>query len=193
MLNREDYRTAIPSLEKKITTSFVSASESLEKLRGDIEAQFSDLDDRLNDMEDEISNLISVQSPITYSGGVIGINIGDYIVEQGTENGWTYRKWASGKAEAWYELSYTGSLNNSNGGWYGSPSGGQSTPDFPSGLFTSDPMRQATAYHPSGSNNVVAIIYNGTGTTNFGNIVFVRGESNANNYTYVADLYAIQL
>lgn len=25
----------------------------------------------------------------------------DYVVEEGTDNGWTYRKWNSGKAEAW--------------------------------------------------------------------------------------------
>lgn len=30
-------------------------------------------------------------------------NSQDYIVEQGTSNGWTYRKWNSGVAECWYE------------------------------------------------------------------------------------------
>ena len=44
----------------------------------------------------------------------------DYIVEQGTSDGWAYRKWSSGTAECWLEsdLSLTGStpvayMNNS--------------------------------------------------------------------------------
>lgn len=34
-------------------------------------------------------------------------NMADYIVEQGTQDGWTYRKWHSGIAECWREASYT--------------------------------------------------------------------------------------
>lgn len=30
----------------------------------------------------------------------------DYIVEQGTDGGWTYRKWNSGIAECWYRGNY---------------------------------------------------------------------------------------
>lgn len=32
----------------------------------------------------------------------------DYVIEQGTSNGWTYRKWASGIAECWGEFTYKG-------------------------------------------------------------------------------------
>ena len=39
----------------------------------------------------------------------------DYVVEQGTSGGWTYRKWASGKAECWCE--YTNPKTTFTGGW----------------------------------------------------------------------------
>ena len=46
----------------------------------------------------------------------------DYIVEQGTSDGWAYRKWASGVAECWLEseLTLTGStpVANMNGSAY---------------------------------------------------------------------------
>lgn len=30
------------------------------------------------------------------------VTIADYVVEEGTEDGWTYRKWSSGAAECWF-------------------------------------------------------------------------------------------
>lgn len=42
----------------------------------------------------------------------------DYIVEQGTSNGWTYRKWNSGIAECWRDLSVSTACSTAVGGWY---------------------------------------------------------------------------
>lgn len=39
---------------------------------------------------------------IQISESSVSDNEADYIVEQGESNGWTYRKWNSGKAECWY-------------------------------------------------------------------------------------------
>ena len=36
------------------------------------------------------------------------LGIRDYIIEQGTSNSWTYRKWNNGKYEAWLEYNATG-------------------------------------------------------------------------------------
>lgn len=35
------------------------------------------------------------------------LRVGDYIVEQGRNNGWDYRKWAKGDAECWRTVSAT--------------------------------------------------------------------------------------
>lgn len=42
----------------------------------------------------------------------------DYIVEQGTSNGWTYRKWNSGIAECWRDLSVSTACSTAVGSWY---------------------------------------------------------------------------
>lgn len=54
--------------------------------------------------------------PITLYGQEL-----DYIVDQGTSNGWTYRKWNSGVAEAWKTISAQGinpASRNLNGFYY---------------------------------------------------------------------------
>lgn len=85
--NREDPRTALPQLEKRI-------AELEEKAK-------------------------------------------DYVVEQGTDGIWTYRKWASGVSECWGRIVFlsTGSTAWGNVYWV--------TPntqvDFPTSLFTSSP------------------------------------------------------
>ena len=42
----------------------------------------------------------------------------DYIVEQGTSDGWTYRKWASGVAECWGEVTVRASITDAIGAMY---------------------------------------------------------------------------
>ena len=52
--------------------------------------------------------------PVTVQGQSL-----DYIVEQGTSNGWQYIKWASGKAECWQWYESTVNLSkNLNGAYY---------------------------------------------------------------------------
>lgn len=50
--------------------------------------------------------------------GDSGANPADYIVEQGTSNGWTYRKWNSGVAECWSDLSVSTACSTAVGNWY---------------------------------------------------------------------------
>lgn len=43
----------------------------------------------------------------------------DYVIQQGTSNGWTYRKWASGKYECWLrDSSKKATINQSWGSFY---------------------------------------------------------------------------
>ena len=50
--------------------------------------------------------------------GSAPVIVADYIVEQGTSDIWTYRKWNSGIAECW---TYIEGNTNSDGGWHINP------------------------------------------------------------------------
>lgn len=64
----------------------------------------------------------------------------DYVAEQGTKDGWKYRKWNSGRIEAWVSKS-VGSIAVTNGGatTYGGYRSNEQTIAIPSGIFTSTP------------------------------------------------------
>ena len=59
--------------------------------------------------------------------------IADYIVETGTSDIWTYRKWASGIAECWGLWTTTSAFPNLYGGAY--ESANSLKKNLPSGLF----------------------------------------------------------
>lgn len=51
--------------------------------------------------------------PVSINGVVL-----DYIIEQGTKDGWSYRKWNSGKAECWKTVTLNTTINNNWGSMY---------------------------------------------------------------------------
>ena len=84
-------------------------------------------DDTTGDLDDlnttDKSNLVNAINEVGY----------DYIVEQGTNDIWFYRKWASGLAECWGTKQYTGmNLNQSSAGTY---YGDAQYIDYPINLF----------------------------------------------------------
>lgn len=139
----------------------------------------------------------TVISPLTQFTGAININnmpFVDFVTEEGTENGWTYRKWASGKRECWLTMSYTGNLSTSNGGWYCDSSSGRAVANFPTGLFTSKPFEFSSAVCDGSSTNVDTCIMGANRSlTNFGNVLLHRGSSYTTSRTYIIYLHAIQL
>lgn len=85
--------------------------------------------------------------PVSINGIVL-----DYIVEQGTKDGWTYRKWNSGVAECWKIVTYTTSINTPFGALYcGNASARQNYPF----TFTEKPVEQVTLQ----SGNSQAFLY----------------------------------
>lgn len=60
----------------------------------------------------------------------------DYVVEQGTDGIWTYRKWVSGIAECWGSKALTLSHYYTVSGFYGY----YTAIEFPSGFFVSPPI-----------------------------------------------------
>lgn len=77
-----------------------------------------------------------------------GVTVADYIVEQGTEGIWTYRKWNSGIAECWgYTVGTSIACTTQWGSaYYSAPR----TYDFPTGLFIPYPIITATLYDGGG-------------------------------------------
>lgn len=57
----------------------------------------------------------------------------DYVIEQGTKNGWNYRKWKSGICEAWYS---SGVINVTPTLWVTPLYYADRTLSIPSGIFT---------------------------------------------------------
>lgn len=84
----------------------------------------------------------------TIIGGKLAQKV-DYIVEEGTETIWTYRKWNSGIVECWGKtVSTSKAVTTKYGnGWYAP----QDTIGFPVGLFNSINTAQATLIDPSGA------------------------------------------
>lgn len=66
----------------------------------------------------------------------------DYIVEQGTSDGWAYRKWASGVAECWGEVTVRASITDAIGAMYMKVTDYFSWPDA---LFSSAPKNALAA------------------------------------------------
>ena len=65
----------------------------------------------------------------------------DFVVEQDTKNGWTYRKWNSGVAECWKILTHKTAITTAWGALYhGTATSRQNYPFS----FTSKPLEQAT-------------------------------------------------
>ena len=59
---------------------------------------------------EDLKNVFEALGEGDYSTRIDALESHDYIVEQGTEGIWTYRKWASGIAECWgtARIEYTG-------------------------------------------------------------------------------------
>lgn len=76
-------------------------------------------------------------------------DIDDYIVDQGTDGVWTYRKWASGIAECWAYFKYENlAMTTVEGyGYYAS----LTTENFPSGLFVGNAPKVTVGAELSGA------------------------------------------
>lgn len=84
-----------------------------------------------------IVRVVGIKNPLV-SAGIT--DLADYIVEQGTDGIWTYRKWNSGIAECWGILpTQTLAITQTWGSIY---SAGSNTirANFPTGLFVSAPV-----------------------------------------------------
>lgn len=99
------------------------------------------------------------------TGLISGGGSADFIVEQGTSGIWTYRKWASGIAECWYNNYNVGSCAFTNGP-YGTGTGHgayylwKSDYMYPSNLFIEAPNISVSTF--CGTGLLAASVYHNT-------------------------------
>ena len=109
----------------------------------------------------------------------------DYVIENGTKSDWTYRKWKSGKKEAWKRFTVTGSATSTAGSTY------RSTFSFsiPSGIFSSTPsctyLTISNAY-----NNVISVQGNASSATAVSGNIF-RTTASTSTYTVYIGAYIV--
>lgn len=85
----------------------------------------------LGTLSTSLSEALGVSNGL--GGGQLSENLADYVVAQGTDGIWTYRKWNSGIAECWGRGSATLSNYATVNGFYGY----NTSFSLPSGLFVS--------------------------------------------------------
>ena len=105
--------------------------------------------------------------------------VSDYVIEQGTDSSWAYRKWASGKIEAWRTATVTASATTQVGSVYRS----SGTVALPSSLFNSAPHTIANM-DATGTNLFTANAH-ATSATNIDVRVW---RANASTSTYSVDV-----
>lgn len=130
--------------------------------------------------------MLNIKKTLTKILSIINALKVDYIVEEGTETIWTYRKWNSGIVECWGTTVSTGkavTIKYGNG-WYAP----QDTIGFPVGLFNSIASVQVELIDASGVgcwfdvktlsvNAVTGYVYSIiSNTSSFQYSVFARGK-----------------
>lgn len=121
------------------------------------------------------SDVSTMQGAVTtLQGNVTTLQGHDYITEQGTASGWTYRKWNSGTMEMWGCFSISGKIDSADAGGYATEN--TCTPaNFPT-AFISTPIVTCSIY--SGSITLMPICSSAPTTSAVGAWRGWRGNSN---------------
>lgn len=131
------------------------------------------------DLADDASTVANAALPAA--------SVEDYITEQDTSGSWRYRKWHSGKIEAWFEGSVTVSSTTARGQVYTSTPSALSIP--PAIGFTAAPY--IIIGNNANTNNIIAINGAATSATSISMTVW-RPVSSSSTMTIQARIYAWQ-
>jgi hypothetical protein len=121
------------------------------------------------------------------SNAVSAIN--DYVTSKGTDGGWAYRKWHSGKVEAWY----VGELSFSPTTVAGQSFYADGTLAIPSGIFNSAPSCIGVPSSSSGGTinaAVFSLLTLASSSTSITTRAFRVSANSANNWKANAVVYA---
>ena len=118
----------------------------------------------------------------------VNISSVDYIVEQGVDGIWTYRKWNSGIAECWGTHSWT---VTSWGAWGNLYESNNSYVNYPTGLFSSKPIVQIVPNCDNGAVGAASVeVWTGHTAIRTPSFNFIRGNTGATNTTGAVNIYA---
>ena len=130
----------------------------------------------------------------SWKKNVYGDELAAYVVEKGTSNGWTYRKWSNGVAECWYnktisDFACNTPLTSTAGSWYRT---GEITANNYPLTFSSTPNLQMTFETFSGTGGLAWSCGTNSSTpkTKPANIYIIR-MSSSNSISGVVHYYAI--
>lgn len=109
----------------------------------------------------------------------------DYIVEQGTDGIWTYRKWSSGVAECWGYSLVSGAFSS----WGSIYSKDIASVSFPTGLFNAVPHCYSSTSCTGGNSVASANSNTATASTTHG-ITVIRGTNLSGTPNFATNYYA---
>lgn len=118
-----------------------------------------------------------------------GNTLQDFVIEQGTKDSWSYRKWNSGVMECWRRLQITANVNSAWGSLYTSGAISATNLSYPY-TFTELPMLTVNLM-PFGAGGLIMMSGNAYGSaSNTGALEIARGTAYSNGQ-YLINYYAI--
>lgn len=139
---------------------------------------------------DDVNGLVDIfrvvaSSPASGQIYILGDELKDFVIEEGTSNGWDYRVWYSGKKECWYRESKQSVAFNAWGSGYSTAE--QTVPNYP---FTFDayPNVQMTAQVENGGGWVLPN-YTNYSVNNCGS--YYVGSLSSGSKDFTINVYAI--
>lgn len=130
-------------------------------------------------------NNYSTSTTESYSASYVNDLSNDYIVDQGTSGGWTYRKWNSGISECWKNISGTVSVTTAWGNalYYGTIA----AESFPTDLFNDVP----TMHLQNIGGSSLICMNSATATATSTGAIQVTRAASSSNAGYIVSIRAI--
>lgn len=148
LADSEEYRELAPLMQCALgdTVKVVFPRYGIEGNYKVVKIVWNPLLNRYDEMElgnpsVSLSEAMGIGSSGSSSGGSGAqyIQYADYVSSKGTSGSWTYRKWKSGKVEAWATLSKSVAITTQSAAYGGYRTASEITYDIPSGIFDSAP------------------------------------------------------
>lgn len=146
---------------------------------------------RSNALTVDWSGNLEAAGDITDGGGNVLSNkldtstLADYVIEQDSDGDWRYRKWHSGRVEAWFNTSVTMSATTAQGNLYRR----SATLSIPSGIFTITPG--VIAGSQQSDNTIVSVKASASSPTSIA-ITDYRTNQNSSTQARAVRIYAWQ-
>ena len=139
----------------------------------------------LGNLPTSLSDALGVSSGGSGSRAISSSAV-DYVTATDTSSGWSYRKWDSGKIEAWRTITFDNVTFSAAANLYRS---GALTGTLPSGLFTSAPILFTSI--PS-SDTIVSAVFSANSATDYTGKIFKLTQGSGA-ISVAVNFYAVQI